>query len=108
MPRAEAQTLIRQNLLDVYQGVEHYVPPKARLGVVLSFDDWDYPLYGPTLQRRLVPVPQVDTLRFAERHHIHWVLLDRDALRPPPRATWNTVYFQNSRWTMYLRPEELG
>jgi hypothetical protein len=108
LPRSHVQTLIRPDLLEVVTGVEQYVPADGTLGTVLGFDDWDYPLYGPTLKRRLVPVPQVNMLQFAERRHIHWVLLDRDAVRPPPRPPWNRIDFHDSRWTLYSRPVEFG
>ena len=55
---------------------------------MLGFDDWDYPLYGPTLRRRLQIVPQEGMLAYAERHGIRWILLDLDAVRQQSRAPW--------------------
>jgi len=103
MPRAQAQTLVQPDLLQVYQGVERAVPADAKLGVVLRFDDWDFPLYGPKLERRLVNVPQQGMLQFAERNGIRWIVLNRDAVRPPPRAGWRSVDFHHSRWTLLSR-----
>ena len=108
LPRTHVQAVLRPELLDAFLGVEQYVPRDKTLGVVLGFDDWDYPLYGPTLRRHVVPFPPVNMLELAERRHVHWILLGSRALRPPPRTTWTRVDFQFSGWTMYLRPEELG
>ena len=84
-------------------GAERVVPREATLGTVLRFDDWDYPLYGARLERRLAKVPQQGMLEFAERHGIRWILLDRDAVRPSPRAGWRSIEFRDSRWTLYSR-----
>lgn len=108
LPRADAQTITRPELLQVVQGVEQHVPPRKTLGFILGPDDWDYPLYGPRLTRRLVPVPGVDTLAWAERNHVHWILLGTGAPDPPPRATWFRIRFHDSGWQLLLRPEELG
>lgn len=103
MSRLEAQTVQQPYMLTTFRGVDRMVPADARLGVALRFDDWDYPLYGPKLERRLVTVPQHGMLPFAERDGIRWILLDRDAVRPPPRAGWRSVDFRDSRWTLYSR-----
>jgi dolichyl-phosphate-mannose-protein mannosyltransferase len=103
--RAEAQTILRPDMLEVIDAVERFVPATAQLGTVLSFDDWDYPLYSSRLTRRVVVLPPGNVLAVAEGRHIDSVLLDRDAARPPPRATWTRIDFHESRWTLYLRLE---
>lgn len=103
MGREQAQTLMQPDLTEVFQGVNRTVPADAKLGVVLRFDDWDFPLYGATLKRRLVEVPQHGMLPFAERNGIRWIVLNRDAVRPPPRAGWRSVDFHDSRWTLLSR-----
>jgi hypothetical protein len=102
MPRAQVQTLLQPDLLDVYTTVEREVPAAATLGTVLRFDDWDYPPYGPKLERRLVQVPQHGMLEYAERHGIRWILINRDAVRPSPRPGWAALDFRN-RWTLFAR-----
>ena len=79
----------------------------ARLGTVLGPDDWVYPLYGPKLERRLVPLREVGLLETAEREDVDWIVLNANARRPPPRANWFTESYPDSGWTLYLHPEEL-
>jgi hypothetical protein len=111
LPRARAQAIFRPELIQVIDGLEQYVPhgKRGRLGFVLDGDDWSYLLYGPTLDRRLIPLPR-DPLRLldaAARANADWVILDREAPRPPPRENWTPVEFVDSRWTLFLYPEEL-
>ena len=108
LSRSEAQAVLRPELGPVLAAVEHYVRPGGRVGYVLADDDWDYPLYGSQLRNRLGRLPQSDLLQSAEHQGVHWVFLDREALRPPPRATWNAREFPQSLWTMLARSEELG
>ena len=60
-----------------------------------------HPLYGPGLQRRVVPLPRHRPLAAAEHRKIHWVLLNRDAPRPAPRRGWRREDFPGSAFTLY-------
>ena len=53
MPRAEAQDLGDTQLVASMAELDRRVPADARLGVVIGGNEWDYPLYGPNLERRI-------------------------------------------------------
>jgi hypothetical protein len=101
LPRSSAQTIVRPDLTAVFDGVNDRVPSKSTLGAVLGPDDWDYPLYGPTLERRIVPLPRFRPLAAAERRNIHWVLLNWDAPRPAPRRGWRRRDIPDSAYSLY-------
>jgi hypothetical protein len=111
LPRARAQAIFRPEFIQVIDGLEQYVPHgrRGRLGYVLGPDDWSYLLYGPMLDRRLIPLRGKPgrVLVKAERRNADWVILNREAPRPPPRENWTPVEFGDSHWTLYLHPEEL-
>ena len=108
LSRAQAQSILRPEMTQVIEGIEQYVNPHKKFGYVLVADDWDYPLYGPRLGRKLVPMPVAHMLETAERRRIDWILIDRDVPRPPPRESWTTITFHDSGWSLFLYPEELS
>lgn len=107
MPRAQAQSILRKDMRPVIEAVAHYVPTDGRIGYVIGFDDWSYPLYGPALDRTLVALPPENTLEAAERLDTDWVFLARDVPRPPARRNWSQIDFPLSGWVLLTYPEEL-
>jgi hypothetical protein len=75
MSRVDGQTIIWPRLRPVIRAVDARVPADARLGYVLGSDDWSYPLYGPTLERRLEQLPRRRTLAVARRRGLSWVVV---------------------------------
>ena len=71
---------------------------------MIGSDDWEYPLFGPRLGRRLVPLPEGDgLLRAAERAGLRFVVLNDRARRPSSTAGWTRVDFPDSHWTLLAR-----
>jgi hypothetical protein len=102
--RAEVQTVMRPELLEVYRTIEQKVPPDAKLGTVLGGDDWDYPLYGPALGRRLVTMPRRGMLEFADRHGVRWIFSTGPLPGLRESRGWRRVHFeQDSRSTLLFR-----
>jgi hypothetical protein len=102
--RPEAQSITRQWVRDALVWADLNLPPRARVGVLLSTDDWDYPLYGPRLTRKLVPLPDRQPLRETRRLGLRWVVLS--GLRSSATAVtgWNAVTFPRASWIVLSRP----
>ena len=83
------QTIQRKNDRDVYYMVEKFVPAESTLGYFTPFFILDYPLFGESLERRLVPVvsrPQISDIQWLREQGIDYLLLpkrDEDPLPPP-------------------------
>jgi len=78
--RAGAQAIRWPELRPVLGAVQARVPADARLGVDLAPLDWEYPWWGPRLERRVVWLPEQPAAG------LDWVLLGSDvSARPPGR-----------------------
>jgi hypothetical protein len=94
--RVEAMTARQGDLRPTLRWLDARVPRDARLGVRLGPDEWDYPLYGPTLDRTLVNLRTLD-----DADGLRWVVVGSDrALRQEPG--WREVRFANG-WRVYTR-----
>jgi hypothetical protein len=101
--RPEAQSITRQWVRDALVWADLNLPPRARVGVLLSTDDWDYPLYGPRLTRKLVPLPDRQPLREARRLGLRWVVLSGLRSSTTEATGWNAVAFPGASWTVLSR-----
>jgi len=54
--RAVMQTLTRPEMGPIVERVNRSVPMHGRLAVFLQIDDWDYPFFGPHLDRSIEPL----------------------------------------------------
>jgi hypothetical protein len=94
--RADAQAIRWPELRPVLETVQTRVPADARLGVNLAPLDWEYPWWGPHLQRRLVWLPE------GSASDLDWVLLgSRISARPP--GHWCARRFPSVHWTLLHR-----
>jgi hypothetical protein len=90
------QTIRWPELRPVVEAVAAQVPADARLGVDLAPADWEYPFWGPRLERRLTWLPAQPA------SGLHWVLLGtRIDARPPGR--WCAQRFPTVHWTLLHR-----
>lgn len=112
MSRADAQAVIRPDLAPVLHGLDQYIPGGKRVGAILGEDDWDYPLYGPRLDRTLVPLSTAvaSPLDAARLAGVHWVAVGVGLQPPPLEPQWilQRLGLPGQGWTLLLRPEELG
>jgi len=98
MSRPEAQGLTSPYMAGAIAALDQRVPARARVAVVFASDDWDYPVYGPELERRPVEFTSVGA---AERSGLHWLVLG-DGVRPPRSGGWRSELLAN-RWTLVWR-----
>lgn len=112
LSRVDAQTVKRPVLATVLHDIDRYIPAGKRVGTILGEDDWDYPLYGARLDRRLVPLSTIvaSPLSAARLGQVHWVVVGSDLQPPPLEPEWIQVRLglPQQGWTLLLRPEELG
>ena len=94
--RAEAQSIRWPELKPVLRTVQARVPARARLGVDLAPLDWEYPWWGPRLERRLVWLPE------QQAAHVDWVLLGSKVVHRPP-GHWCAQRFPTVSWTLLHR-----
>lgn len=97
--RVEAQTMMRPAMERAVEHIERQIPDDARVGIA-GFEEWVYPLYGPKLDRRVVPLPDRDPMSAAERLGLDWVVLGG---LPSPHAGWRDERFPDADWTLYRR-----
>ena len=83
MSRIDAETLLEPSLAQISQAVDRTVPASDTIGTDIPSGDITYPLYGPTLARKLIPLPAHDPLSTAERRHLRWVVLSSNVTRRP-------------------------
>ncbi|HWX10034.1 MAG TPA: glycosyltransferase 87 family protein, partial [Gaiellaceae bacterium] len=94
--RAEVQSIRWPELRPVLETVQARVPQDARLGIDLAPLDWEYPLWGPRLGRRLVWLPE------QRANGLDWIVLGtRLAARPP--GHWCEQRFPSVHWTLLHR-----
>jgi Glycosyltransferase family 87 len=96
LSRPAAQSIRWPELRPVLEAVAARVPADARLGVDLAPLDWEYPLWGPRLGRRLVWLPRQPSAG------LDWVVLGTDVAWRPP-GTWCGQGFPASHWTLLHR-----
>jgi len=103
LSRAEVQGLTRPGMPEVLAELDRRIPERASVGVILGPDDWDYPIYGRKLERQLVPLPRVGSLRKAERLGLRWVVVGATPPGPKYLPEWKVQYFPDSQWTLIWR-----
>jgi len=101
--RPEAQSITRGEMMDALVWIDRNLPARARVGVLLAADDWDYPLYGPRLTRKLVPLPDRRPMREAGRLGLRWVVLSGLRTGTTGATGWNAVAFPSTSWTILFR-----
>ena len=102
LPRAEAQALTRPAIEPAITAVERRVPAGVPVGIA-GLAEWVYPLYGVELDRRVVPLPDTDPLRAADRLGLDWVVVGTPDRRPQAGESWDEVHFPDSGWTILRR-----
>jgi hypothetical protein len=101
LSRAEEEGLEVPGTGALIAALDRSVPARARIGTVLAPSDFDYPLYGPSLKRTLVPLPASRPIGAANRDELDFVFLGHG--RAVPRsAVWRPV-FHNRRGTILAR-----
>ena len=98
MSRTEAQTLASPTLDASLTALDRRVPANARVAVVFGGNEWDYPLYGSHLERR---VSEFTSVRSAERSNPQWLVLGTGVPAPPDRE-WKPQPLANG-WTLLSR-----
>ena len=94
--RADAQAIRWPELRPVLEAVQARVPARARLGVDLAPLDWEYPWWGPRLERRLVWLPEQPSTG------LDWMLLGSRVSRRPS-GHWCAQPFPSAHWTLLHR-----
>jgi hypothetical protein len=100
MSRVGVETLSRPRMRPIIDLVQARVPQRVRLGLVAGQDDWSYPFYGSSLERRVVYLKRTGALASAERLGIDEVLFARD--RKPGRlpGRWRLTADPRSGWIL--------
>jgi hypothetical protein len=91
LPRPLAQGVGTRGIGAMIAGLDARVPYDARLGVVLAENARDYPLYGPELERELVPLPNPGVLEAADRERLDWVFLGIEQRVPQLEGRWERI-----------------
>jgi hypothetical protein len=78
--------------------IDALVPQTARIGYALADDDWDYPLYGDSLGRRLVRLPARNPLPRARKLGLDWVVIGNVPARSGP--SWTGLHFAGTNWDL--------
>jgi len=103
LSRTDAESLTAPAYRMPFEAVENVVPANATIGVRLGDEDLDYPLYGAQLSRRLVRLPESDTLGAAMQRDVDWVVTNGPASSDPAADGWTGVVFPSSHWRLLTR-----
>jgi hypothetical protein len=98
MSRAEAQTLADPSVGTAMATLDRSVPAEARIALVLGGNEWDYPVYGPKLERR---VSEFASVRTAASSRADWLILGL-GIHAPREAGWRQRSLANG-WTLLSR-----
>ena len=101
LSRGEAQAQTRPGMEDALVALNR-LPVDARIGIA-HLEEWSYPLYGPTLDRRLVPLSEPDPLAAAERLGLRWVVVGTHETPNSGRPGWRARRFPDAGWTLFSR-----
>jgi Glycosyltransferase family 87 len=91
--RPEAQSLDVPRRAPLLAAVERRVPEDAEVAVAFTPSDWDYPLYGASLDRRVTEVDLDCPVRDAERRRLDYLVLGASAGWPGPHPGWTIERF---------------
>lgn len=97
------QTIQRKNDREMYYLVEKFVPADGTLGYYIPFFVLDYPLFGETLSRRLVPLvsyAQVADVEWLREQGVQYLLLPAGGETPPPPPEF-TLIRERAGWRLY-------
>ncbi len=94
LARLEAMSLDVPERAPLLEAVDRGVPDEASVGVALGPSDWDYPLFGPRLTRRLVPLPDRGGLEAADRLGLRYAVFGE--AWQPVGSGWSLQRFVNA------------
>jgi hypothetical protein len=103
MSRVGVETLSRPRMRPIIDLVQARVPQRVRLGLVAGQDDWSYPFYGSSLERRVVYLKAKGALASAERQGIDEVLFARDRKPRQMPGRWRLTADPRSGWILARR-----
>ncbi|CCH52796.1 hypothetical protein BN8_01824 [Fibrisoma limi BUZ 3] len=82
--RIRQMTLGRPDIYQPYKRFDELVPAKATVALGTINDDYEYPLYGPELSRRLIPInPFEQGLRPIPKE-ADYLFFDKSVIKPRP------------------------
>ena len=103
MSRVRAETISRPRMRPIIDLVQARVPQRVRLGLVAGQDDWSYPFYGSSLERRVVYLKGKSALASAERQGIDQVVFARDRKPATRLERWRLTVDPRSGWILARR-----
>jgi dolichyl-phosphate-mannose-protein mannosyltransferase len=93
LSRAEAQSLDVSAREPLLTAIAAEVPLDAVLGAAIAPSDWGYPLYGETLERRLIPLDPTCPVREADRRRLRYLVLGAALPWPGLHRGWRVHRF---------------
>jgi hypothetical protein len=91
MSRPQAQAVTRPQMLSILEALSTQVPADAPIGYLIGSDDWDFPLYGAHLTRRLVLLDHDYPFYEADGLGLHWALVDSTMTFTAAPPDWKVV-----------------
>jgi hypothetical protein len=91
LSRPEAQGYGLPGASALFSTIEERVPTDARVGVVAGDSDFVFPLFGPSLERRLIALPRGRAIASAQKGGLSWVFLGREIKVPVLHPGWSIV-----------------
>ena len=103
MSRVRVETIGRPRMQPIIDLVQARIPQRISLGLVAGQDDWSYPFYGSSLERRVVYLDGNGALASAERRGIDEVLFARDRKPVGRLERWRLTVDRRSGWILARR-----
>ncbi len=82
--RIEQQTLFRPDITAAYENFNRLVPPNATVALADINDDFEYPLFGPKLTRKLIPINPFERGLQPIPTEADYLFFDASVLKPQP------------------------
>lgn len=84
MPRMKQQTWARPDITQAYERFDSIVPPNAVVALGTINDDFEYPLFGKQLRRRLIPINPFEKGVQPIPTNAEWLFFSKRVIKPKP------------------------
>lgn len=114
LDRVGMQALNRPTIEPVLRMVEDVIPPDASVGIIVGGDDWDYPIFGDKLNRKVLPIlprPEILDSDWLAKQGIDYLLIKHDPGVPLPPASadlylLDSIQAEGKEWHVLYRGDK--
>lgn len=109
LDRIDKQSLNQKTMAPVIRMVNRLISPSDTLGVVLDFDEWDYPFFGKNLEHKIIqiyPHSQINDLKWLREQGINLILVSLSSSKEINIPKGLQMIGQTSGWSIFYLGEK--